>query len=105
MTRITSNVLSVTLFNVVNERLFSIVNRIYNFHKSFHSVIIRVKMIIRQFDYKENEFEILNNFQSNLKEEEKNSKKNLKKKLKFVIKLCKTRSMYISMTLMKMHRS
>jgi hypothetical protein len=81
MTRITQDVLSATSFDVVNKRLFAIVNRIHDFHKSFHSAIIRVKMIIRQFDYKKNEFEILNNSQSNLKEEEKSSKKKLEEKI------------------------
>jgi hypothetical protein len=55
MTRIAQNVMSVISSDVVNERLFSIANRIYDFHKSYHSTIIRAKMIIRQYDYKKSE--------------------------------------------------
>ncbi len=55
MTRIARDVMSATSFGVANERLFSIVSRIYDAHKSYHSATIRAKMIIRQHDYKENE--------------------------------------------------
>jgi hypothetical protein len=81
MTRISRDVLNATLFDVVNERLFSIVNKIYDFHKSFHFAIIRAKMIIRQFDYKKNEFELLNNSQFDLKEEKDYFKQDVKKKV------------------------
>ncbi len=55
MTRITKNVLSASSFDVSNERLFSIANRIYDSHKFYHSATIRAKMIIRQHDDKKNE--------------------------------------------------
>jgi hypothetical protein len=81
MTRISRDVLSATLSDVVNERLFSIVNRIYDSHKSFHLAIIRAKMIIRQFDYKKNEFELLNNSQFDLKEEKDYFRQDVEKKV------------------------
>jgi hypothetical protein len=55
MTRIAKDVLNATSFDVVNERLFSIANKIYDAHKFYHSATIRAKMIIRQHDFKENE--------------------------------------------------
>ncbi len=80
MTRIIKNVISVSSFNV-NERLFSIANKIYDFHKFYHFVIIRAKMIIRPYDYKENELKSLHNTQSSLKEKEDRFKQKLKKKI------------------------
>ena len=82
MTRIIRDVLNASFSDVVNERLFFIVSRIYESHKSYHSAIIRVKMIIRQHDYKKTELEFLNNAQSNLKKEEDISKKKLKNEIK-----------------------
>ncbi len=55
MTRIARDVMNATSFDVVNERLFSIANKIYDAHKSYYSATIKVKMIIRQHDYKKNE--------------------------------------------------
>jgi hypothetical protein len=81
MTRIIKNVMNVSSFNVINERLFSIANRIYDFHKFYHLVIIRAKMIIRQYDYKENELKSLHDIQSNLKEKENRFKQKLRKKI------------------------
>ncbi len=72
---------NVTSFDVINERLFSIANKIYDSHKSFHLAIIRAKMIIRQFDYKKNEFKLLNNSQFDLKEEKDYFKQDVKKKV------------------------
>ncbi len=69
MTRIAKDVLNATSFDVVNERLFSIANKIYDAHKFYHSATIRAKMIIRQHDFKENEWE-MKNAQLNLKKEE-----------------------------------
>jgi hypothetical protein len=66
---------------VINERLFSIANKIYDSHKFFHFAIIRAKMIIRQFDYKKNEFELLNNSQSDLKEEKDYFRQDVEKKV------------------------
>ena len=82
MTRMIKDVLSAFSFDVANERLFSIVSRIYDFHKSYHSDIIRTKMIIRQYDYKKAELKFLNLDQSNLKEEEICSKKEIEKEIK-----------------------
>jgi hypothetical protein len=70
MTRITKNVFNASSFDVSNERLFFIANRIYESHKSYHSATIRAKMIIRQHDDKENEWE-LKNMLSDLKKKEK----------------------------------
>jgi vacuolar-type H+-ATPase subunit I/STV1 len=81
MTRIIKNVLSVSSSDVVNERLFSITNKIYDVHKSYHFVIIKVKMIIRQYDYKKNELKSLHDTQSNLKEKEERFKQKLQKKI------------------------
>jgi hypothetical protein len=68
----TKDVESASSFNVFNERLFFIVNKIYESHKSYHSATIRAKMIIRQHDDKENKWE-LKNMQSNLKEKDEMS--------------------------------
>ncbi len=70
MTRIAKDVLNASSFDVSNERLFSIANKIYDSHKFYHSATIRVKMIIRQHDDKKNEWK-LKNVQSNLKKKEK----------------------------------
>jgi hypothetical protein len=81
MIRIAKDVHSVSSSDVTNERLFSIASRIYDFHKFFHFVIIRAKMIIRQYDYKENELKSLHDIQSDLKEKEDRFKQELKKKI------------------------
>jgi hypothetical protein len=81
MTRIIKDVTSALSFDVIHERLFSIANRIYDFHKFYHLVIIRAKMIIRQYDYKENELKSLHNTQSNLKKKENRFKQKLKEKI------------------------
>ncbi len=81
MTQMIKNVLSVLSFDVINERLFFIASKIYDFHKSYHLVIIRAKMIIRQYDYKENELKSLHDAQSNLKTKEECFKQKLKKKI------------------------
>lgn len=81
MTRIVKDVLSVSSFDVANERLFSIASRIYDVHKSYHFVIIKVKMITRQYDYKKNELKSLHDTQSNLKEKKERSKQELQKKI------------------------
>jgi hypothetical protein len=81
MTRIIKNVLNVSSSDVVNERLFSITSKIYDVHKSYHFVIIKIKMIIRQYDYKENELKSLHDTQSNLKEKEERFKQELQKKI------------------------
>jgi hypothetical protein len=70
MTRIAKDVMSAISFDVVNERLFSIVNRIYDAHKSYHSTTIKIKMIIRQLDYKKNEWKV-KNAQTNLRKKKK----------------------------------
>ncbi len=72
MTRIAKDVFSASSFDVSNERLFFIANKIYESHKSYHSATIRAKMIIRQHDDKENEWK-LKDMLSDLKEEEKMS--------------------------------
>jgi hypothetical protein len=81
MTRIVKDVLSVSSSDVANERLFSIASRIYDAHKSYHFVIIKVKMIIRQYDYKKNELKSLHDTQSNLKKKEERFKQELQKKI------------------------
>jgi hypothetical protein len=81
MTQIIKDVMSAWSFDVINERLFSIANKIYDFHKSYHFVIIRTKMIIRQYNYKENELKSLHDIQSNLKEKKDRFKQKLKKKI------------------------
>jgi hypothetical protein len=60
MIRITKDVLNASLFNVFNERLFFIANKIYDSHKFYHSATIKIKMIIRQHDDKKNEWELKN---------------------------------------------
>jgi hypothetical protein len=85
MTRIIRDVLSVTSSDVINERLFFIANKIYEFHKFFHSAIIRAKMIIRQFDYKKNEFENFNNFQFDFKKKENYFRQDLEKEIEIRI--------------------
>jgi hypothetical protein len=47
MTRIARDVLSASSFDVFNERLFFIANKIYESHKFYHSAIIRTKMMSR----------------------------------------------------------
>jgi hypothetical protein len=59
MTRIIKNVINASSFNMINEQLLSIANKIYDFDKFYHFVIIWAKMIIRQYDYKENELKSL----------------------------------------------
>ncbi len=81
MIRIIKNVMNASSSDVINERLFSIANKIYDFHKFYHFVIIRAKMIIRQYDYKENELKSLHDTQSDLKEKEDRFKQELKKKI------------------------
>jgi hypothetical protein len=73
--------MSASSFDVINKRLFSIASRIYAFHKFYHLVIIRAKMIIRQYDYKKNELKSLHDTQSNLKEKEDRLKQKLRKKI------------------------
>ncbi len=81
MTRIAKNILSASSFDIFNERLFFIVNKIYESHKFYHFVTIRIKIIIRQHDDKKNEWE-LKNMQSNLKEKEKMTISKIRKKKK-----------------------
>jgi hypothetical protein len=73
--------MSASSFDVSNERLFSIASKIYDFHKFYHFVIIRAKMIIRQYDYKKNELKSLHDTQSNLKKKENRSKQKLREKI------------------------
>jgi hypothetical protein len=81
MTRIVKDVLSVSSYDVANERLFSIASKIYDAHKFYHFVIIRAKMIIRQYDYKKNELKSLHDTQSNLKEKEERFKQELQEEI------------------------
>ena len=50
MTRIARDVLNAIFAKIANERFFFIVNRIYESHKYFNLEIIKVKIIVRQYD-------------------------------------------------------
>ncbi len=81
MIRMIKNMLNVSSFDVINEQLFFIISKIYDFYKLYYLVIIRIKIIIRQYDYKENELKLLHNAQSNLKKKKECFKQKLKKKI------------------------
>jgi hypothetical protein len=78
MIRMTKDVFNAIFFDVVNERLFIIVNKIYESYEFYHSSTIRVKMIIRQHDYKKNEWD-LKNAQSDLKKKQELTSKKIEK--------------------------
>ena len=81
MTKIARNVLNVFAFAIVKKRLFFIINRIYKFHKSYHSTTIRAKMIIRQHDYKKNQNDI-DEINLNLLKKKSSTKQKLDEKRK-----------------------
>ena len=55
MNRIVRDYFCVSIAKIINERLFSIVNRIYDVHKHYVFEIIKTKMICRQHDQKKHE--------------------------------------------------
>ena len=71
---IARNVLNVFAFEIVNKKLFFIVSRIYESHKSYHSKTIKAKMLIHQYDNKKNEWKY-NQTHSNLKKKKRQQKK------------------------------
>ena len=78
---IVRNVLSVSACEIVNEKLFFIVSRIYGSHKSYHSKTIKAKMLICQHDSKKNEWKY-NQTHSNFKKKKATTKKKFIEKRK-----------------------
>ncbi len=79
ITHITKNVFRANLFDVLNEKLFFVVNKIYKSHKFYHSATIKIKIIIRQHNNQKNEWKLKNTL-SDLKKKQNVYFENSKKK-------------------------
>ena len=81
MTRIARDVLNVTFAKIANKRFFFIVNRIYESHKHFNLEIIKIKIIVRQYDQHKHKYKTIMTKHVNFAQIEKLFKNEIKNEI------------------------